>query len=71
MLKDQALLSQNEKKYVEKTVCIFFSDRMQNINNKQREFFSNCKRMGPADREREYQKIKLEFKKVRQPCFLF
>ena len=41
-----------------------FSDRVDHLAAREKEFFSNCKKLKPGEREEEYQKIKKEYAKV-------
>lgn len=40
------------------------ADRVDSLEDKQKVFFSNCRRMKPGDRSAEYEKIRREYERV-------
>ena len=43
---------------------LWLTDSVDSLEDRQKIFFSNCRKMKPAERDEEYDKIKKEYSKV-------
>jgi hypothetical protein len=47
----------------------FLTDSVDTLDDRQKVFFSNCRKLKPAERDEEYEKIKKEYSKERTTTF--